>query len=102
MYVKFHKSKDSLVISICDENLIGKTFTEDDKQLAQYRDKFEEVLFTAVAKIIQASQTIEPIFVRAKDLLMASVRVAKSPLASNVNLWDKSPRDRPIASLITS
>ena len=30
MYVKRHESKDRIVIAICDEDLIGKKFSEDD------------------------------------------------------------------------
>jgi len=34
MYVKIHKSKDSTVTAICDEDLVGKTFTENELQLS--------------------------------------------------------------------
>jgi uncharacterized protein len=33
MYVKIHKSKDSAVTAICDEELIGKTFSDSERQL---------------------------------------------------------------------
>ena len=33
MYVKVHESQSRIVVAICDENLIGKTFSEGDKQL---------------------------------------------------------------------
>ncbi len=33
MYVKVHSREHKKVIAICDENLIGKTFEERDKQL---------------------------------------------------------------------
>lgn len=34
MYVKIHKSDDSVVTAICDENLIGKTFSENEKEIS--------------------------------------------------------------------
>ncbi len=33
MYVKTHQSEDSVVTAICDENLIGKTFSEDGREI---------------------------------------------------------------------
>ena len=33
MYVKVHESEARIVVAICDEELIGKKFSEDDKQL---------------------------------------------------------------------
>lgn len=33
MFVKFHKAEDNVVTAICDENLIGKKFSQDDLQL---------------------------------------------------------------------
>ena len=33
MYVKVHKSNARIVVAICDEDLIGKTFSDKEKQL---------------------------------------------------------------------
>jgi len=33
MYVKVHESEARIVVAICDEELIGKKFSEEDKQL---------------------------------------------------------------------
>jgi uncharacterized protein len=33
MYIKIHKSKDSVVTAICDEILIGKIFSDSERQL---------------------------------------------------------------------
>ncbi len=30
MYVKKHESKDRIIFAICDEDLVGKKFSEDD------------------------------------------------------------------------
>ena len=39
MYVKTHISKDSVVTAICDETLIGKTFSDSERQL-EVNEKF--------------------------------------------------------------
>ncbi len=33
MYVKVHESEARIVVAICDEDLVGKKFSEDEKQL---------------------------------------------------------------------
>jgi uncharacterized protein len=33
MYVKIHRSGNRFVVAVCDEDLMGKTFTDKDRQL---------------------------------------------------------------------
>ena len=33
MYVKIHQTDDSIVTAICDEKLVGKTFSEDGREI---------------------------------------------------------------------
>ena len=33
MYVKIHTSKDSSVVAVCDEELLGKTLTDETREL---------------------------------------------------------------------
>ncbi len=33
MYLKIHETEESSIIAICDEDLLGKKITEDDKEL---------------------------------------------------------------------
>jgi len=33
MYIKIHKTSERKIISICDEDLVGKKFEQDDLQL---------------------------------------------------------------------
>ena len=34
MYLKIHKTEERIIISLCDEDLVGKKFTEKNLQLA--------------------------------------------------------------------
>ena len=44
MYSKLHESEHQVVIAICDEGIVGKTFTEGDKELIISEDFYKGIL----------------------------------------------------------
>lgn len=46
IYVKLHQSEHSEILAVCDEELIGKTFTEEDKEIKVSKEFFQGELLT--------------------------------------------------------
>jgi hypothetical protein len=60
MYVKTHESNKRIVVAICDEDLIGKTFSEKDKEIrvAERFYKGEKKSEEDVIEIIKKAENI--------------------------------------------
>ncbi len=60
MYAKIHKDKESTVVAVCDEDLIGKTLTEGDAELVVSEHFFKGKLLEkeAVIRLLQAAENV--------------------------------------------
>ncbi len=46
IYVKIHQSEHTDILAVCDEELIGKTFTEEDKEIKVSKEFYQGELLT--------------------------------------------------------
>jgi hypothetical protein len=46
IYVKFHQSEHSEILAVCDEEVIGKTFTEENKEIKVSTEFYKGKLLT--------------------------------------------------------
>jgi hypothetical protein len=60
MYVKVHEQDKRIVVAICDEEIIGKTFSEEDRELniTERFYKGEKKSEEEVLKIIEKSDNL--------------------------------------------
>ena len=58
MYVKIHEANKRIVVAICDEDLIGKTFSDKEKQLI-VTERFYKGEILPEEEVIQIMQEAE-------------------------------------------
>jgi uncharacterized protein len=88
MYVKIHKSQDSIVTAICDEDLIGKKFSDEEKQL-EITERFYKGEITSeeeTIKIMQAATNLNLVGKKTIDLALKNKIIDKDSIIKIKNI----------------
>ena len=88
MYVKIHKSQDSIVTAICDEDLIGKKFSDEEKQL-EITERFYKGEITSeeeTIKIMQAATNLNLVGKKTIDLSLKNKIIDKDSIIKIKNI----------------
>jgi len=89
MYLKIHSSGERKIIAICDEDLIGKTFEENDLQL-QVSERFYKGEKTSESKILEEIKEADYVNIVGKNSINFGIK-NKLILKSNIILIQKIP-----------
>jgi len=82
MLIKIHKMKDREVISLCDEELIGKKFEEKDLQL-EISERFykgEKLPEEEIVKILKNVDNINIVGKKSVDLALKNKLISKKQI----------------------
>ena len=82
MYLKIHSSGERKIIAICDEDLIGKTFEENDLQL-QVSERFYKGEKTSESKILEEIKEADYVNIVGKNSINFGI---KNNLISKSNI----------------
>ena len=89
MYLKVHKSGERKIIAVCDEDLIGKTFEENDLQLI-ISERFYKGEKASEDKILEEIKDADYLNIVGKNSIEFGIK-NKLILKSNIILIQKIP-----------
>lgn len=88
MYVKTHESQARIVVAICDEDLIGKKFTEGEKQL-EVSERFykgEKKPEEQVVNILQEATNLNIVGKKTIEIALKSKIIEKDAIVKIKNI----------------
>jgi uncharacterized protein len=88
MYVKTHESEARIVVAICDEDLIGKNFSEDEKQLniSERFYKGEKKSESEVVEIMKEATNLNLVGKKTIDLAIKNDIIEKESIITIKNV----------------
>ena len=101
MYVKIHESEKRIVVAICDEDLIGKTFFENEKQL-QITERFYKGDKKSEQEVIEIMKKVREIVKKTNACMVWGGALGMVPADSKIIRIEKMLKIDPESQLLAS